>query len=306
LAASIRQRLLNLARERGEDFQLVLIHYAVERFLYRLSRSPHAERFVLKGAMLFSVWDEVPRRPTRDLDVLGFGDNAVASVESVVSEIVRIDVEPDGLVFYEGSIRGEEIREEQEYGGVRVRLSATLAGARILLQVDVAFGDVVSPDPRTVEYPTLLGQAAPRLRAYPPEPVVAEKFHALVILGMANTRMKDFYDLWIVAERMRFDGPPLRQAIEATFRHRQTPVPSDPPVALTAEFHDDAAKQQQWAAFLTRTGLRAPALPAVIERLRAFLLPPSASIARGEAFDRTWPPTGPWESQRESSSKTAE
>jgi predicted nucleotidyltransferase component of viral defense system len=301
LAASIRQRLLNLARERGEDFQLVLIHYAVERFLYRLSRSPYAERFVLKGAMLFSAWDEVRRRPTRDLDLLGFGDGAVASVERVVAEIVRIEVEPDGLEFDENSIRGDEIREDQEYGGVRVRLRATLAGARIPLQIDIAFGDVVSPEPQTVEYPTLLDLAAPRLRAYPPAPVVAEKFQALVVLGMANTRMKDFYDLWIVAERMRFDGPRLKQAIEATFRRRGTPVPSDAPVALTAEFHDDASKQRQWEAFLTRTGLRAPALPAVVERLRTFLLPPAASIAEGEAFNETWPPPGPWRSPPDTS-----
>lgn len=303
LAPSIRQRLLNLARERGEDFELVLIHYAVERFLYRLSRSPHAERFILKGAMLFSAWDEMPRRPTRDLDLLGFGDDAVASVERVVAEIVRIEVEPDGLEFEEGSIRGAVIREEQEYGGVRVRLRATLAGARIPLQIDVAFGDVVSPEPKTVEYPTLLDLAAPRLRAYPPEPVVAEKFQALVVLGMANTRMKDYYDLWLLTERMLFDGPPLRRAIEATFRQRETPVPSDPPVALTAEFHDDASKQRQWAAFLTRSDLQAPALPAVVSRLRAFLLPPAASITQGEAFDETWQPSGPWGSRPEISSK---
>ncbi|MEX2324027.1 MAG: nucleotidyl transferase AbiEii/AbiGii toxin family protein [Acidimicrobiia bacterium] len=303
LAASIRQRLLNLARERGEDFELVLIHYAVERFLYRLSRSLIADRFVLKGAMLFSTWVEVPRRPTRDLDLLGFGDDAVVSVERSVAQIVRTEVEPDGLEFDEGSIRGEEIREGQEYAGVRVRLRASLAGARIPLQVDVAFGDVVSPEPRTVEYPTLLALAAPRLRAYPPEPVVAEKFQALVALGMANTRMKDFYDLWLLAERMRFDGPPLRQAMEATFRQRDTPVPLDPPVALTAEFHDDASKQQQWAAFLTRSDLQAPALPAVIERVRTFLLPPAASIARGESFDEIWQPAGAWGSRREISSK---
>jgi len=301
LAASIRRRLLTLARERGEDFQLVLIHYAVERLLYRLSCSPLADRFVLKGAMLFSTWDEVPRRPTRDLDLLGFGDDAVAAVEAAVAQIVRTEVEPDGLVFDEGSIRGEEIREEQEYGGVRVRLRASLAVARIPLQVDVAFGDVVRPEPRTVEYPTMLGQAVPRLLAYRPEPVVAEKFQALVALGMANTRMKDFYDLWLVAERMRFEGPPLRQAIEATFRHRETRVPLDPPVALTADFHDDASKQQQWAAFLTRGNLQAPELSAVIERLRTFLLPPAASIARGEPFDETWQPAGPWGPRPETS-----
>lgn len=297
LAASVRRRLLDRARQRAEDYQLVLVHYAVERFLYRVSRSPHADRFILKGAMLFTAWEEAPHRPTRDLDLLGYGEDAVSSVEQVVADIVRTDVEPDGLEFEEGSIRGEEIREEQEYRGVRVRLTAHLAGARIPLQVDVAFGDVVTPAPQLLEYPTMLNLPAPRLRAYPPEPVVAEKFQAMVALGMANSRMKDFYDVWALAERMRFDGPRLRGAIEATFRRRRTPVPSDAPVVLTAEFHDDRSKQVQWSAFLGRTGLTAPDLQAIIARLRAFLLPPAASIARGDPFDLMWPPAGPWQSR---------
>lgn len=244
LAASVRRRLLDRARERAEDYQLVLVYYAVERFLYRVSRSPHADRFILKGAMLFSAWEEAPHRPTRDLDLLGYGEEAVSSVEQVVADIVRTDVEPDGLEFEEGSIRGEEIREEQEYRGVRVRLTAHLAGARIPLQVDVAFGDV-----------------------------------------------------WALAERMRFEGPRLRGAIEATFRRRRTPVPSDAPVVLTAEFHDDRSKRLPWSAFLGRTGLTAPDLQAIIARLRAFLLPPAPSIARGDPFDLMWPPPGPWQSR---------
>ena len=297
LAASVRRRLLDRARQRAEDYQLVLVHYGVERFLYRLSRSRHADRFILKGAMLFSAWEEAPHRPTRDLDLLGYGDDEVSSVEQVVADTVRTDVEPDGLEFDEGSIRGEEIREEQEYRGVRVRLTAHLAGARIPLQVDVAFGDAVTPAPEPLEYPTMLDLPAPRLRAYPPEPVVAEKFQAMVALGMANSRMKDFYDVWALAERMRFEGPRLRRALEATFRRRRTPLPSAAPVTLTAEFHDDGSKRLQWSAFLGRTGLKAPDLPAVIARLRAFLLPPAGSIARGDPFDLVWPPAGPWRSR---------
>jgi predicted nucleotidyltransferase component of viral defense system len=179
LAASVRRRLLDRARERAEDFQLVLVHYAIERLLYRLSRSRHADRFILKGAMLLSAWEKAPHRPTRDLDLLGYGTDTVSSVERAVADIVRTDVEPDGLEFEEDSIRGEEIREEQDYRGVRVRLMAHLAGARIPLQVDVAFGDVVVPGAQALEYPTMLEFPAPRLRAYPPEPVVAEKFQGI-------------------------------------------------------------------------------------------------------------------------------
>lgn len=245
--------------------------------------------------MLFSAWENVPQRPTRDLDLLGFGEDAVASVEQMVGEILRIKVAPDGLDFEKDSIRGEEIRGEQEYRGVRVRLGAHLAGARIPLQIDVAFGDVVSPKPRVVEYPTLLDFPAPKIRAYSPEPVVAEKFQAIVALGIANTRMKDFYDLWVLAERMQFEGAKLRQAIKATFGRRRTALPSEPPVSLTNEFHDDPGKQAQWRAFLSRTGLEAPNLSEVLKRLRGFLLPPAASIVGGDSFDLIWPPAGPWE-----------
>lgn len=297
LAASVRRHLLERSRQRAEDYQLVLVRYGVERFLYRLSRSRHADGLILKGAMLFTAWEEAPHRPTRDLDLLGYGKDSVSSVERVVADVVRTDVEPDGLEFEEGSIRGEEIRKEQEYRGVRVRLTAHLAGARIPLQVDVAFGDVVSPAPELIKYPTMLDLPAPSLWAYPPEPVVAEKFQAMVALGMANSRMKDLYDVWALAERMRFEGSRLRGAIEATFRRRRTPVPSDAPVVLTAEFHDDRAKQVQWSAFLDRTGLTAPDLQAVTARLQAFLLPPATSIARGVPFDLMWPPGGPWQSR---------
>lgn len=177
---------------------------------------------------------------------------------------------------------------------MRIRLRARIAGATIPLQIDVAFGDVVTPAPETVEYPSLLNMPTPRLRAYPPEPVVAEKFQALVALGMANTRLKDFYDLWVLANRMAFDGRTLQRAMAETFRQRHTPVPSNAPVALTAEFHDDTSKQAQWRAFLLRTGLQAPDLPTVADQLRKFLLPPAASIVQGQTFTQHWPQAGPW------------
>lgn len=204
-------------------------------------------------------------------------------MEQVVADIVRADVEPDGLEFEEGSIRGEEIREDQEYRGVRVRLTAHLAGARIPLQVDVAFGDVVTPAPEPLEYPTMLDLPAPRLRAYPPEPVVAEKFQAMVALGMANSRMKDFYDVWALAERMRFEGRRLRRALEATFRRRRTPVPADAPVALTAEFHDDGSKRVQWPPSSAGADSRRPISPrssTASERSSSLLRHPSHEETR--------------------------
>ncbi|MBI4391296.1 MAG: nucleotidyl transferase AbiEii/AbiGii toxin family protein [candidate division NC10 bacterium] len=296
VAASVRQRLLNRARERGEDFQLVLTHYAVERLLYRLSRSAHHERFVLKGAMLFSVWSGVPHRATRDLDLLGYGDSAVAALERVFREICRTTVEEDGLEFPEASLRGEEIRDEQDYQGVRLAFLARLAGARIPIRVDIGFGDTVSPPPETVTYPTLLNFPAPRLLAYSREGVVAEKFQAMVVLGIANSRMRDFFDLWYLAQWFEFVGPRLCGAIQATFSRRKTPVPPHIPLALTAEFHRDRDKQLQWGAFLRRAGLDADrkTLPQVAESLRGFLLPPADALVRSVPFDMIWSPGGPW------------
>lgn len=296
VAASVRQRLLNRARERGEDFQLVLTYYAVERLLYRLSRSAHHERFVLKGAMLFSVWSGVPHRATRDLDLLGHGDNAVSALERAFREICRTTVEEDGLEFLEESVRGEEIRDEQDYQGVRLAFIARLAGARIPIRVDIGFGDAVSPPPETVKYPTLLDLPAPRLLAYPREGVVAEKFQTMVMLGIANSRMRDFFDVWYLAQQFEFVGARLCGAIQATFGRRKTSLPPQAPLALTAEFHGDRDKQLQWGAFLRRAGLDADrkTLPQVAESLRAFLLPPTAALARSVPFDMIWSPGGPW------------
>jgi predicted nucleotidyltransferase component of viral defense system len=300
VGASVRQRLLNRARERGEDFQRVLTYYAVERLLYRLSRSAHHERFVLKGAMLFSVWSGVPHRATRDLDLLGHGDNAVSALEEVFREIFRTKVEDDGIGFVEESIRGEEIRDEQEYQGVRLAFLARLAGARIPIRVDVGFGDVVSPPPEKVTYPTLLDLPAPRLLAYSREGVVAEKFQAMVMLGIANSRMRDFFDVWYLAHQFEFVGARLCGAIQATFGRRRTPLPPQAPLALTAEFHGDRGKQLHWGAFLRRAGLDAhrKTLPQVVESLRAFLLPPTAALAKAAPFEMVWPPGGPWRPSR--------
>lgn len=296
LTASVRQRLLNRAREKGEDFNLVLTRYASERLLYRLSRSQYVDRFILKGAMLFAVWVNRAYRPTRDLDLLGYGDSSQQALIKIFQEICLADVEPDGLVFDLSSVRISEIRENQEYEGCRVQLVSYLANAQINLQVDVGFGDIVSPEAEEIEYPTLLDFPAPRIWAYPRETVVAEKLQAIVALGMANTRMKDFYDLWVIASQFSFDGSSLAGAVKATFARRGTQVPSDVPVALSKGFAEDPGKASQWQAFLQRTGLeeKGAELSRVISELRVFLIPPTLAASKGEAFTQSWVDGGPW------------
>jgi len=297
VAASVRQRLYNRAREQGEDFDLTLSRYAVERFLYRLSRSPCADGFVLKGAHLFSLWTGSPHRMTRDLDVLGRGAPDLPRLEAVFRAVCAQTAEPqDGIEFLTDSVKGEEIREGAEYQGLRMRLAYDIAGARGTLQVDIGFGDAVTPAPALVEYPSLLDLPASRLRAYPRETVVAEKYQALVMLGLGNSRMKDFYDLFVLASQFSFEGALLSRAIQATFERRRTPLPERAALALTPDFAKDPAKQRQWSGFSNRGRLKSTPtdLEAVIDAIRAFLLPPTQALARGEAFGETWPAGGPW------------
>ena len=296
IAASVRQRLLNLARERRADFQLILIQYAVERLLYRLSRSAHKDRFVLKGAMLFSVWSEEPFRVTRDLDLLGKGDNTVSALGRVFGQICKTPVDEDGLEFLDGKIDVEEIRDDREYHGVRLNFEARLAGARIPMQVDIGFGDTVAPPAEMIDYPVLLDHPAPRLMAYPREVMVAEKFQAMVDLGMANSRMKDFFDIWVVALMFDFEGKRLTQAIRTTFERRRTPLPAGPPLALTEEFSNDPAKRTQWNAFLRkgRFKIEEKDFGKVVSVLREFLMPPATAAAQSGDFSQPWSAGGPW------------
>lgn len=267
VAASIRARLKQKSDADRQDFNLTLTHYGLERLLYRLSLSRHATSFLLKGALLFSLWYEVAHRATRDMDLLGFGPDDVDSVVEAFREISAIQVE-DGMEFELSTIRGTEIRKEAGYGGVRVDLRARLDGARISLQIDVGFGDVVTPAPVSVSYPVLLSDLpAPTLRAYPKYTVVAEKFHALCVLGMTNSRMKDYFDLWILLREDDLDGAELRGAIEATFTRRKTPLPTSLPIGLGNSFAKDASKQKQWMAFLKKNQLASLPLEEVVQFL---------------------------------------
>ena len=265
LAASIRQKLKNLARERGEDFQQMLVNYALERVLYRLGKSRHRDRFVLKGALLFRLWFELTQRPTRDADFLGFGSAEPEEFAEVFREIAGM-VEEDGLIIDAHSVKVEDIRKAAGYPGVRVSMTATLDGARIPVQCDIGFGDAVTPAPLQQTYPTLLDMPAPVLAVYPLETVVAEKLEAIVKLASFNSRVKDYFDLWVLMRFENLDRSLLPVAIRATFARRNTALPLTLPVGLSPSFADD--RQAMWQAFLARSTLSAPPLAEVLDELR--------------------------------------
>lgn len=272
MGASVRARLLTLARDKGQPFELLLTRYTTERLLYRLSTTRHRDRFVLKGAMLLTTWFDDPHRPTRDVDFLGYGDPAPEPMLAVLREICAIE-ENDGVTFDVDALRVELIREELKYGGLRLRTTARLAGARITVVIDIGFGDAVEPGIEEINLPVLLDLPAPRLRAYARETVVAEKFQAMVMLGLANTRMKDFYDIWMLSRHYDFDGDRLGRAIEATFERRGTPIPEELPDALSPVFAADVTKQRQWTAFVRDLDTGAPSLETIVSDLADFLMP---------------------------------
>ncbi len=272
VGTSVRARLLTLARQKGQAFDLLLTRYANERLLHRLSLSPHRSRFVLKGAMLMTTWFDDPHRPTRDVDFLGYGDSAPDAMLVTFREICAIEVN-DGMVFDIDALRVELIREELEYGGLRLRTTGALAGARITVTIDIGFGDAIEPGLDEVNLPVLLDLPQPRLRVYARETVIAEKFQAMVMLGLANSRMKDFYDVWILSRSYEFDDDRLPRAIAATFERRGTAIPLEAPVALTQAFALDSSKQRQWAAFVRDLAIGIPALETVVTDLAAFLMP---------------------------------
>jgi len=296
MAASVRERLTQQARSRSANVQLVMTRYAIERLLYRLSLSRHRERFVLKGAMLFAVWADAPYRTSADLDLLGSGDPEPQLLARAIREVCSVVVEDDGVTFLADTLRVEAAREDQEYQGARMTMTAMIAGARLAIHVDVGYGDAITPGVLELEYPSLLDMPRAKLRAYPPETVVAEKLHALVALGMANSRMKDFYDLWAIAGSLAFEGAILAQAFGATFERRRTPLPTAVPVALTATFVSDPAKQAQWQGFLRRTEftLQPSPLHDVAAAVAGFVMPPAMAAAAGSVFEQRWEPGGPW------------
>jgi len=278
IGASVRTRLLKISKEKGQTFERVLTRFALERLLYRLSRSSHADRFVLKGAMLMISWFDDPHRPTRDLDLLGFGDPKEEAMLATFKDIFSHEVD-DGVLFDPGTLRVDRIREGLDYGGLRLRGTGSIGGARINLSIDIGFGDTLEPGAEVIDYPVLLDLPAPRLRAYARETVIAEKFQAMVALGRANSRMKDFYDIWILSRSFDFESGRLSQAIAATFARRATTIPIERPDALSASFARDEQKIRQWRAFVEDVAHRPGTLNEVIEELAAFLMPHAIAAA---------------------------
>lgn len=296
LAESIRQKLLNGAKQRQEDPQFILQRYAQERFLYRLGKSTHRDKFVLKGAMLFAMWGGSLYRPTKDLDFTGYGSSEEAAVLDRLREICMLDGGGDGIEFDAASLRTEPIREDVEYGGIRILFVGRLGKHEVKMQIDVGFGNAIEPGARESDYPALLDAPAPSIRAYPQEAVVAEKLHAMVMKGEINSRYKDFYDVYVLASGFAFDGAVLTRSIAATFERRKTAFGDDVPVALTSRFFAAAARAAQWRAYVQRNKL--PGAPSDFDRvgelLLLFLAPPYEALRGVSEFQLAWAPLGPW------------
>ncbi len=280
LAKSVKDRLLNLARAEGKVFDVVLVRFALERLLYRLSLSAHRDRFVLKGGMLVTVWLDDDNRVTRDADFLGHGDADAEQLVADFREIMSVDVD-DGLVFDVDNLSATAIREEMEYGGTRLKTVAYLEKTRIPITIDIGFGDAMADPTRQLDYPTLLDLPAPNIRAYPPATVIAEKFQAIVVLGIANGRMKDFYDLWAIPRSINVPDEELDAALAATFARRETAIPTERPAGLTPEMADDPNKQRQWNAYATSIELENVELLEVVDAIWAIIGPACERLARG-------------------------
>ena len=292
-AASIRQRLLNLARKDQRPFSELLQYYAMERFLYRLSQSAHKNKFVLKGAMMLKVWQSPELRPTMDIDFLGRTSNEETAITAQVHDILAVTVDADGLIFDPASIQTERITEDSNYEGIRVRFQGKLDSAQIHMQIDIGFGDIIFPEPKVSELPTVLGSPAPQLLCYSRESAIAEKFEAMVVLGELNSRMKDFYDIWLLSRQFEFSGHNMAEAIRLTFEQRDTQIP-DVVLAFTEDFV--TVKQIQWAAFHRR--LRQAHIPEdftdIVLAVRNFIEPLVVALSSGKIPPNHWAAPGPW------------
>lgn len=293
---SIFQRLLNRAKSNNEDFNLLLSRYGMERLLYRLSISQHNDRFILKGASLFLVWMGQSYRVTRDADLLAFGNPDPNRLAEIFREICNVGCDTDGMVFKADTLKIEEIRERQEYDGVRITFVGFLNTARIPLQIDIGFGDAITPFPEDIEYPTLFEAPPPKLKAYPRYTLVAEKLEAMIQLDLANSRMKDFYDICLLSRLFTFDGEILGEAIKNTFSRRETALPIGLPFAFTSDFFEDQQKKVQWDAFLRKAkpNVHLESLSMVTGEISIFLQPVIESLQSNSVFQKDWLPEKGW------------
>jgi len=291
MAHSIRQKLLDEAKKSGRPFQDLLTLYNIERFLYRLGQSRYVKQFYLKGALLFNIWGIPKTRPTADIDMLGKVDSADEILKSIMVEcmLLKID-EDDGLEFHPKTITIEAITEDTDYQGKRIRFMATLDNAKTIVQVDVGIGDSVVPAPIWIDYPTIIEQQQPHLLAYTAESSIAEKFHAMVKRDMANSRMKDFYDIWLLSEHLDFKGEILSKAIRTTFERRGMPISDEIPTAFTDEFADDESHTKQWAAFLKKNELTegTPIFKTIQKKISEFIMPIMMVLSQGDEFSPNW------------------
>lgn len=279
IGESVRSRLKNIAVKEGSDFNAVLTRYGLERLLYRIGESEYSKQFLLKGALLFNLWYDMPHRPTKDIDLLGFGDNDLAYIKQTFSKICRISAD-DGISFLSESVTVDTIKKDGVYTGARVELFGELAKAKIKIQIDIGYGDAVTPGPIDAHYPVLLSDLpAPKIRTYPIYTVIAEKLHAIAFLGMANSRLKDYLDLYVLLGNEQIDNQVLAKAIQATFNRRGMDLPETLPIGLTDEFANDPSRQSMWKAFLRKNELEQKPLTEVIAGIRNLIQVPY-SLAR--------------------------
>jgi hypothetical protein len=296
IEASVRALLQNKARETNRPFAEVLQYYGMERFLYRFSRSEYVDKFILKGALMFTVWQIPERRTTLDMDFSSTYDNQIATIERVIRDVCKVLVAPDGLVFDSQTIKGQKIKEDADYEGVRIKFRGFLERARIPMQIDVGFGDVIYPNPKTINYPVILDFPKPHLKGYPAESVISEKFEAMVKLGLLNSRMKDFYDIWLMMRQFDFDGLKLIEALKLTFRHRKTSLPQHKPLFAEEIYDKKSDRHTLWKAFLRKGDIKhAPdRLATTAKEIEDFLIEPLSVFNKGIKFSKEWKAPGPW------------
>jgi len=295
--ASIKARLKNKAREAKKPFQEILQYYSMERFLYRFSKSEYSNKFVLKGALMFTVWEVIERRPTIDIDFSGNFDNEIEAIEKVVKDIFSIHIKEDGIVFDPKTVKGDKIKENADYEGVRVRFIGFIEKTKIPMQLDVAFGDVIYPKPKKISYPTILDNIPrPQLQGYPVESVISEKFETMIKLGSLNSRMKDFYDIWLLMRNFNFNGEKLKKAVKNTFEYRKTSLPKSKPLFDEEIYDKESDRQVLWKAFLNKNDIKNTPrkLQDVAEQIETFLIQPVNSILKSERFEQKWISPGPW------------
>lgn len=296
VAASVRDRLKKITDETGQDYNTLLTRYAIERLLFRLSKSKHKNRFVLKGAILFALWHETPHRVTRDLDLLGFGESSIEELKKVFGEICAQAVPDDGVIFDSASVEAEPIRAQELYVGMRMMVHGKIGNARTPLQIDVGFGDATAVEPVDAEFPSLLGMPTAKVRAYRMEIALAEKYAAAVTLGILNSRMKDYFDFWFLAKHFAFDGQELADSIRATFNRRGNELPAETPIGFSEAFWNDPSRQAVWKAFWKKSVKTDPvlSLEEVVSYAASFLVPPAIAAAKGDKFPLHWNAGGTW------------